>query len=352
MTSNAATVVILTALRVEFSAVRQHLSEIAIRQGPQGAVYEFGYLEDLDRQISVALAETGAGNIDAALHAQLAVTHFRPRYVFFVGVAGGLKDVSLGDVVAATKVYGYESGKAEHTFRARPNMGESAFEIVQVARKVARDDAWQKRIRECSPYSQRAFIGPIAAGEKVVASESSTTARLLREHYSDALAIEMEGFGLLRAGYLSPETRFAVIRGISDLLDNKMEADARGSQEAASDHAAAFAIEVISQLASLKDPAVRPGAFNWIELEQEVTRLYPLGLTQSQVWSRAGGDLSSVENLPTGKATWHAALRQLRLGGGGADITLSKLLGVIREDFPNNSAIARLSEQAGSLASD
>src|SRR5437016_11318461 len=45
------------------------------------------------------------------------ITGFNPSFALFVGIAGGLRnDMSIGDVIAADKVYGYESGKADTAF--------------------------------------------------------------------------------------------------------------------------------------------------------------------------------------------------------------------------------------------
>jgi nucleoside phosphorylase len=57
------------------------------------------------------------------------------------------------------------------------------------------------------------------------------------------MVVEMEGEGFMRAAYTN-KVDGMVVRGVSDLLDGKAEADSSGSQEVASDHAAAFAFEL------------------------------------------------------------------------------------------------------------
>src|SRR5207248_9750132 len=97
-------VVILTALPLEYMAVRAHLEDIREEVHPQGTVYERGVFSSPRQGWDVVIGEIGMGGLNAAFEAERAMHRFEPDVVLFVGVAGGLKDVQRGDVVVATKV--------------------------------------------------------------------------------------------------------------------------------------------------------------------------------------------------------------------------------------------------------
>ena len=84
-------IVIVTALPLEFEAVRRHLHNVTNEVGNHGTRYELGEFEDA----RVAIVETGAGNVDAAVEVETAIAHFDSHYLFFVGVAGGIKDAKM-----------------------------------------------------------------------------------------------------------------------------------------------------------------------------------------------------------------------------------------------------------------
>jgi len=242
--------VILTALPVEYAAVRSHLDADSIQEHvhKQGTVYEVGQFKGDHIDWDICLAEIGAGNGAAAFEAERAIAAFEPSVVLFVGIAGGLKDVSIGDIVFATKVYGYESGKDRSEFEPRPDVGESTYALEQRARAEAKRLDWLNRLASLSPnLAPRVFIGPVAAGEKVIASTRSATYSFLRKQYGDSLAVEMEGRGFMRVMRANKQVEAGVIRGISDLIDDKSAVELSGTQELASAHAAAFAYQLLDR---------------------------------------------------------------------------------------------------------
>lgn len=249
--------IILTALEAEYLAVLAHLNDPK-EYTYKGTIYQVGRYYGNGRTWDIAIAEIGPHIQNASREAERAINYFHPKVAIFMGVAGGLKpkDLAIGDVVAATKVYGYESGKAEFKTLARPEVYRSSYGLEQRARAVIRENAWINRIKPMAPDSfPKALVGPIAAGAKVVASTRSSIYKFIISNYNDALAVEMEGLGFLSAANANSDVDALVVRGISDMIDNKDEDDAKGDQIVASRNAAAFAFEVLANYGPLDTPA-------------------------------------------------------------------------------------------------
>jgi len=241
--------VILTALPVEHAAVAARLSALRPERHPTGTVFHRGCFRGPDDGPlwDVCLAQVDEGNVSAAIHAERSMS-FSPSVMCFLGVAGGVKDVRIGDVVTASRAYAYERGKEEDdAFRTRPVSWPVSYAHMQIAHVVARNPQWLAHLHRPKRWPD-AFVGPIAAGEKVVASNRSATHSFLRNTFNDVLAVEMEGCGFLEAAYANHSMPALVIRGISDLLEGKAESERAGSQEQAAHNAAAFTFALLAAL--------------------------------------------------------------------------------------------------------
>jgi len=253
--------VILTALKEEHQAVEAHLKPIGQSTRlseeihPDGTIYTQGQFKAHNCTWNVAIAQIDMGNVSAGIKAVRAMLQFNPRVILFVGVAGGIKDVKIGDVVAASVVYDYEYGKlvADRTL-PRPKLGEVGYDLKQRAQAEARKEDWREQIRSGATSSETipsVYVKPIAAGEKVIASRKAQVYEYLREYYDDAIAVEMEGFGFLKATQQVKNVSAMVIRGISDLIDGKNDDSVEPEQirqEKAARHASAFAFTLLAKL--------------------------------------------------------------------------------------------------------
>ena len=251
-------IVILTALNLEYNAVRALLTDLRLHTHPAATRFEVGQLATNGRSVALALA--GRGNHGAAVIAERAIAEFAPPAVLFVGVAGGLRrQIELGDVVVATHVYAYHGGTGEDDgLKARPRVLEIQHGADQIAHHVERVGGWEPRAagRHRSP---KVHFGPIAAGEVVQYSTTSEQARWLRQHYNDALAVETEGAGVAQAAHLNGALPVVVVRGISDRADGSKEnTDRAGWQKRAAANAAAFATALVDDLARLGGSGAHP----------------------------------------------------------------------------------------------
>lgn len=240
--------VFVTALVEEFSAVTAHLSDPQ-EHVESGTIYKIGRFLAGGGYGTVAVVLAGMGNASSAAATERALALFKPNFAFFVGIAGGLRDdLKIGDVVTADKVYGYEAGKAGDMFSTRPEATTVSHEALQRANTVVMDNRWQGRIVPIPLRRPNALVKPIAAGEKIVASKRSEEFRRLSQTYSDAHAVAMEEHGFCVSVKTHPRVCFAVVRGISDLIEKKEEADRGGSHDIAASSAAAFAFEMLAGL--------------------------------------------------------------------------------------------------------
>ena len=320
-------VAVLTALNVEYAAVRSRLTDPKVHRHDKGTRFEIGTAAGTNCR--VALGITGRGNQSAAVLAERAIQEFSPVAVLFVGVAGALWDATaLGDVVIATHVYAYQGGISEHDgLKARPRVWEIAHGLSQLVAHLGRTGDWTNGLPTAA-QTPKVHFGAIAAGEVVQNSRISSEAQWIREHYNDALAIEMEAAGIAQAGHLSGSP-VAIVRGISDRADGtKTTGGDDVWQPRAAANAAAFAIRLAEELIKEREHIVTHEA---VKANQTGTTVHNTAtgqvgiqaahVTDSTVWMGAAPQAVTTVGLVAELAVFRDLLMRERSAGTVDDAT-------------------------------
>lgn len=258
------TAVLCTPLDLEHRAVLGLLGTDRIHeQSADGTVYELTELHGRHATWRLVIALTSRLNEFASAAVERAISTWEPQILLLVGVAGGRRDAAIGDVIAATKVYGYESGRdTNNGFHPRVDALRCSYMLDQRAHRVSAEGRWIDRLNLGSdqPIPQ-VFHRPIASGNKVITGTASDTAELISQTCDDAQGVDMEGFGAMAAASSSKGVEAMIVRGVSDLIDDKSKASDRTRQPLAARHAAAFALALIESCdpgpSSRKGPATR-----------------------------------------------------------------------------------------------
>jgi 5'-methylthioadenosine/S-adenosylhomocysteine nucleosidase len=338
-------ILILTALELERQPILRFLENLHTQLHP---ITGTDYLLGEYKHFQIAVARTDQTNVNAGIETERAITYFKPDYVFFVGIAGGLKDVSIGDIVIGKDVFGYERGKADIVFKSRPTFGFSSYKMERLATNYANDSKWIKKstslVSDLFNKKIKVLTGTIASGEKVDASEKSDLHIYLKQSCSHAIAVEMEGLGFLEVGRMYPNIQCLLLRGISDLVENKAASDSEGSQEYASNNVTAFLFGFIDFLSLHSPISFETKGSNVSEIDDLhyiLGNLYPEGLSDRNIWSRAGGQLSSIRLNTDAQTQWYNGIDSIKKGMGKT-ITFKSLLDTVQKDFPNNAVIKNI----------
>src|ERR1035441_761489 len=262
-------VAILIALQDEFTWLREVFkTPLASIPGSQN-FYRCTFATD-GKPYELVFALIGAmGPVQAAISTERLLHRYTPKLMVNIGIAGGIKDVCLGDVVISTQVNAYlENSKAVET----DNTGDYEFELSAEVYRCAALTAnlmqnlpfshpqlytswkaagaeefatisgpaeWRELIEEdgrVALLEQRSArfrddpeirIGHTASGPLVAAADSFT--KWLKKHSDrNYLCIEMEAAGMLAStSSAMVKVEALVIRGISDFSDKgkaKLEA--------------------------------------------------------------------------------------------------------------------------------
>lgn len=225
---------IITVLKEEYEAVLRLLRRVRPVIGSATLdnqhAWVIGQVDSLQSQVpyTVALAMSPRpGTNGAVIATKNTLQAFDPYCILVVGIAGGLGDLELGDVVVADRICAYEYGKVDDGgFQPRADLDSPTDAALTSAASTlsARHPDWYRQLdqpTDLKKMSPKIVIGNVASGDKVVDNPAESFFASVMSSRPRVIAVEMEGAGAAAAIQDAREMQrgvsFGMIRGISDL---------------------------------------------------------------------------------------------------------------------------------------
>lgn len=191
--------------------------------------YKTEYNEN-GKQIRIVIAQQREmGMTAASCLSQDIIRHFSPKYIIMIGIAAGVgNDKNFGDILVATEVWNYSSGKYSKgednkaEFLPDPKYISIDQSILNVLKKdytsilaeIKRD--WQSD----NNLDPKLVYGSLACGTAVVGNENIVEDRI-KNHARKTIGLDMESYGLYFAANYGLDKRTVPIclKAISDFAD-------------------------------------------------------------------------------------------------------------------------------------
>ena len=242
-------IAIVTALAVEYEAVRRHLKAQEDAPSGQGRRANFNawLLGEIPKAngagtYSVVLAVARrSGTLETYKATRRTIERWNPRIVLFCGVAGGMRREGLkqGDIVISEHIWHYDHGKiVDGTYESKHREYPAHGGLVTSARAFSdRSDDWKSCAVDAPlpGHVPACKVGLIGSGDKVLEDLESEFSKAIMKARKDLQAVEMEAAG---AGAAIEEAieegnpvPFVMIRGISDMPKDAAGAEGAGTQQ-------------------------------------------------------------------------------------------------------------------------
>lgn len=220
---------IIVALPKELAAVRKFFPELEhVKVVTSSRSYYRGMIPTArggSYRVVVTLLHS-MGNLEAAHATADLIREWSPRFVLVNGIAGGLsrEHQDFGDIVASDTVVYYELAKIRSGGQDRRSRQFSADRTLLDGILNLTSSAWRRRLpprpdgAKTDDLHPRIHVGPIASGEKVIATVEA--ADDLRTTQPNLIAVEMESAGVASAAFSAVKNiGFLTIRAICDFAD-------------------------------------------------------------------------------------------------------------------------------------
>ncbi len=230
---------IICAMSVEVDALKQKMNN-----AETVTAASMDFVKGSINNVGAVCVECGIGKVNAAICTQLLIDLFKPAAVINSGVAGALcSDVGIGDIVVADYLVQHDMNL---TALGDPR-GKIYFSSDDTAVYLPADAEISDRLfAACSSLEGTKTVrGKIATGDIFV---SDVKKRLKINREFDSVACEMEG-GAVAQTCRRNAVPFAVMRCISDDINNSEGLDYMRFRQLAADKSISAVLKYIELLA-------------------------------------------------------------------------------------------------------
>lgn len=192
------------------------------------------YLVDLplrDKKLKLVYAQQKEMGMAAASTLSLnLIHHFQPKYLIMIGIAAGIgSEKNLGDIIVATEVWNYSSGKyvtgdnGEIVFSPDPKYISLDSKIESILKRDYTRQLFdiKKAWRHQNINNDLNLIsGPLACGTAVIGN-SKIVDQMIKQHSRKTVGLDMESYGMFFAAKYGTDKNTIPIclKSISDFAD-------------------------------------------------------------------------------------------------------------------------------------